>query len=128
MGNKEARMLDALEPVMAQHRLVFDRKAISVEKNQKQLTRLHSARGALAHDDRVDVLAAAVKHWYDILHLDVDRVIAKNKIEEKEKIVKTWLSDDRVMGLFGEHVSGAILKQEQPSTAKNMWSVNTRRW
>ena len=128
MGRKEARMLDAIEPVMAQHRLVFDRKAISVEENQKQLTRLYDARGALARDDRVDVLAAAVKHWYDILHLDVDTVIAKNKEEEKDRIVKEWLSDNRVLGCFGDKVSGAIINRGIPSGPRSVWEVNSRRW
>ena len=128
MGRKEARMLDAIEPVMAQHRLVFDRKAISVEENQKQLTRLYDARGALARDDRVDVLAAAVKHWYDILHLDVDTVIAKNKEEEKDRIVKEWLSDNRVLGCFGDKVSGAIINRGIHSGPRSVWEVNSRRW
>ena len=66
MGRKESRCIAALEPVMAQHRLVFDKRAICQEETQKQITRIFDKRGALPHDDRVDCLAAAVAHWEDV--------------------------------------------------------------
>jgi hypothetical protein len=126
-GQKEARMIDALEPVMSQHRLVFNRKAIVSEENQKQLTRLHDARGALARDDRVDVLSAAVGHWYDMLHLDVDKVIKKNRSEAREKTIEGWLSDDRVFGILGNRISGAVLRQDMPQSAPSGWNTKKNR-
>ena len=133
-GRKEARMIEALEPVMSSHRLVFDRRAISQEQTQKQITRLFDKRGALPHDDRVDVLSAAVSHWEDLLSTDVDEVIAANKEQERQEIVKTWMSDDRRMGLWGNAVSGAcidISQREPPDPNKPKWGIkkrNTRQW
>jgi hypothetical protein len=119
-GQKEARMIEALEPCMSQHRLVFNRKAIVGEETQRQLTRLHDARGALPRDDRVDVLSAAVSYWTDSMHLNVDRVIEKNKKEEHEKTVKEWLSNDRVLGILGDRISGAVLRHDMP-VRNNPW-------
>ena len=128
-GRKEARMIEALEPVMSSHRLVFDRRAISQEQTQKQITRLFDKRGALPHDDRVDVLSAAVGHWEDLLATDVDQVIASNKEQERQDIVKTWMSDDRRMGLWANKVSGAcvdISQREPPDPNKPKWGPNKR--
>jgi len=129
-GQKEARMLDILEPVLAQHRLVFNRKAIISEETQKQLTRLHDSRGALPKDDRVDVLSAAISHWTESMHLDVDTILRKNKDKARDDVVKTWLSDDRVMGLWGDKLSGAVLRNEYPfeGNSNSLWKRRGRTW
>lgn len=126
-GRKEARMIEALEPVMSSHRLVFDRRAISQEQTQKQITRLFDKRGALPHDDRVDVLSAAVSHWEDLLSTDVDQIIEANKEQERQEVIKTWLNDDRRMGLWGNYVSGAcvnISNHKPPDPNKAKWGLN----
>ena len=93
---KEARIIDTLEPVMNQHRLVIDPKVIQKdydsvqdmppEKGIKymltyQMTRITKTRGALAHDDRLDVLAMAVQYWVDQMAADADVQIASRKEE-----------------------------------------------
>ena len=123
-GQKEARMIESLEPVMTQHRLVFDRKVIVSEETQRQLTRLHDARGALPKDDRVDTLAASVNHWHDMLHMNVDQVIEKNKVEQHEKTIKQWLSEDRVLGVLGNRISGAILRRDVSMPKSSPWGIN----
>lgn len=120
-GRKEARMLASLEPVMAQHRLVFSKKAICQEENQKQITRLHDKRGALKHDDRVDALSAAVAFWEDSLSLDVDRVIAKREAKERVAQTKQWLDDDRRLGLFNERLAN-ILIDKKPQRPVSKWT------
>ena len=103
---KEARIIDTLEPVMNQHRLVVDPKVIQKdydstqhmppEKAAKymltyQMTRITKARGALAHDDRLDVLAMAVQYWVDQMAADADKEILTRKEElldnELEKFI-----------------------------------------
>jgi len=126
-GQKEARMLEALEPVLAQHRLVFNRKAIVNEETQRQLTRLHDVRGALPKDDRVDALAASVKYWYDNMHIDIDQVIQRNAEKKHQEVVQEWLSNDRVLGLFGNNISGAILKEDMPRK-QNPFGSTKRYW
>jgi predicted phage terminase large subunit-like protein len=125
-GRKETRILSALEPVMAQHRLVFDRRAICQEETQKQLTRLFDKRGALAHDDRVDCLASAVSFWEDSLALDVENIIRKRQSKERNKVVDDWQNDDRRMGLFSERLCD-IMVNRKPIQPVSKWT-NNRFW
>jgi len=91
---KELRIIDTLEPIMNQHRLVIDPKVIQKdfdsvqdlppEKAQKymlayQMTRITKDRGALAHDDRLDVLAMACQYWVEQMAADADAEIRDRK-------------------------------------------------
>jgi len=88
---KEKRIIDTLEPLMNQHRLVVDYTAIKRDiegglTDPKslyysllyQLTHITSERGALVHDDRLDVLAMGVQYWndYGILKQDSNDALA----------------------------------------------------
>jgi len=123
---KERRCIESLEPVMASHRLVMDRRAVCQEENQKQITRIFDKRGALPKDDRVDVLAATVSHWEDMLSTDVDVLIHRNKESERQAVVKTWLDDDRRMRLWSNQVSGAVMGKPQ-KRQNNKWTSRGRR-
>jgi len=102
---KERRIIDTLEPVMNQHRLVVDERLIKKDyesaKNPHyslfyQMTRLTADRGALAHDDRLDALAGAVAYWVEQMAQDAD-----SKTEEhREKLLNEELAKfkDNVMG------------------------------
>lgn len=62
-GQKELRIIEVLDPIMAAHRLIVDRDALAVDDLQQhslqyQLTRLTRERGALPNDDLVEGLAA----------------------------------------------------------------------
>jgi hypothetical protein len=78
---KERRIIDVLEPVMNQHRLVMDKKVIQKDFDscqhlppeqalRYQLTRLTADRGALTSDDRLDALAMACQYWVDAMAQD----------------------------------------------------------
>ncbi len=84
---KEARIIDILEPVMNQHRLIMDPEVIRrdfdaiqhypPEKQRQyslihQMTRITREKGALLHDDRLDALAWAVWYWTQSMGLDVE--------------------------------------------------------
>lgn len=73
-GQKEARIIDTLEPVMTQHRLVLSEDVVKADVQRYlreggayslcyQLTHLSRDRGCLRHDDRIDALAGAVAHY-----------------------------------------------------------------
>jgi len=102
---KEKRIIDTLEPVMNQHRLVVDEKLIledtKVEDPRYQLfyqmTRVTKDRGALSHYDRLDVLAMAVAYWVETMDKDV------NKIEDEHKAAAL----EAELARFREHVFGA---------------------
>lgn len=109
---KEQRIIDTLEPVMNQHRLVVDPKVIQKdydsvqhmppEKAAKymltyQMTRITKARGALAHDDRLDVLAMAVQYWVDQMAADADKEIRNKKEELLEMELEKFIAGVNVM-------------------------------
>ena len=72
-GQKELRILAALEAPMAQHRLIFDHKVARNQTLQRQITRLTRERGSLDHDDQIDALAAAVAQFEDTMRTDPTR-------------------------------------------------------
>jgi hypothetical protein len=114
---KERRIIDTLEPVMNQHRLIVDKKVIKedyesikkypMEKQQQyslfyQLTRITKDRGSLAHDDKLDCLAIAVADCLDMLQSDIDEAI-KNRLDEEleAEIERLWgFSDKEEIGWF----------------------------
>ena len=108
-GSKENRILSTLEPIMAQHRLVFDVGVIQDKENQIQITRLQNKRGALKHDDRVDVLSAAVSHWVNALAIDPDRELIHKQQEDYKNQIKDWMGNKRALGILGNRISSAVL-------------------
>jgi hypothetical protein len=91
---KEKRIIDTLEPVMNQHRLVVDPKVIEkdyqtvqdypIESQARymlfhQMTRITKDRGALVHDDRLDALQMAVQYWVDFMAADAEMEIRSRK-------------------------------------------------
>ena len=93
---KERRIINALEPVMNQHRLIINRSVVendakprtedSVEKALgyqlfHQLTHITVDRNCLQNDDRLDSLAGAVEYWNESLAIDEDRAIKDREME-----------------------------------------------
>jgi hypothetical protein len=109
---KEKRIIDTLEPVMNQHRLIVDQKIIDSDygSTQKytpetalkyqlfyQMSRITTDRGALAQDDRLDVLSMAVSYWVEQMARDVDNAMQ----DRKETLMRNELQK------FMEHSIGA---------------------
>lgn len=130
-GMKESRLINTLEPVMAQHRLCISKKAIKEEENQRQLTRLYEKRGALKHDDRVDVLSASVQYFEDTLGIDVDEAIAKNEEAEKVRQQNEWENDERrAEYLLGHRTSGAtrLRTLHDKENRSSIFNQRKKRW
>jgi hypothetical protein len=100
---KEKRIIDTLEPIMNQHRLIVDKKVIKddyestlcypLEKQPQysliyQMTRITKDRGSLSHDDRLDCLAIAVADCLDMLAVDVDMKMQEQREEDFEKEIE----------------------------------------
>jgi hypothetical protein len=100
---KERRIIDTLEPVMNQHRLVVDKKVIEndaesikkypLEKQQQyslfyQLTRITKDRGSLNHDDKLDCLAMMVADCLEMMSTDADEQIQQRLDDEYEKYIE----------------------------------------
>lgn len=109
---KERRIIDTLEPVMNQHRLVVDPKVIQEDYESAQrypndsqlkyqliykLSRLTRQRGAITHDDRLDALSMAVAYWTEQMAQDVDKRI----MDRKEDLLKEEL--DKFLGNFNNN-------------------------
>jgi hypothetical protein len=91
---KEKRIIDTLEPVMAGHKLVVDPDVVKedYETIQKyphesqlkyslfyQMSRLTRERGAITHDDRLDALSIAVAYWTEQMAQDAEVKIKERK-------------------------------------------------
>ena len=67
---KELRIIDALEPVTSQHRLVWDEGVARNEQLQYQYTRITKQRNCLPHDDELEAMAMCVGQWQLELNQD----------------------------------------------------------
>lgn len=107
---KENRIIDTLEPVLNQHRLIVDTKVIKhdfesaqhhpPEKALKyqliyQLTRITRDKGSLQHDDRLDALAGAVSYWVNSMKLDIEKQIEQRKDKIIDKELKEFIRSNR---------------------------------
>lgn len=95
-GQKELRIIDTLEPLLGQHRLVVSQTAVMKDYNsiQKypaevkmtyscfyQLAHITSDRGALRHDDRLDALAGAVAQIVNYIDYDQEKAEKERQAE-----------------------------------------------
>lgn len=88
-GAKEWRILDTLEPVVQNHRLVVDRRVIEKDlvlqrETEKysfihQMTRMARLKGALPHEDRLEAVAGAVRYWTDRMARDSDKELKRHQ-------------------------------------------------
>ena len=96
---KELRIIDTLEPVLMQHRLIVNRSVIEddyriFEREQAfsfiyQMTRLCRDKNALAHDDRLDAVCMAISYWLD--KMDISEEDMKEELEQSD--LDMWLSE-----------------------------------
>lgn len=107
---KEKRMADTLEPIMNQHRIVFDRRVIEDDHRTAselkysgiyQMTRLTRDKGSLAQDDRLDVLSIAVAYWIEHMARDTDSAhqehlekLQKDELEKFAESVIGWKTNN----------------------------------
>ena len=90
---KELRIIDSLEVIMNQHRLIVDKGLILKDariedKNHQlfyQMTRMTRQKGALLHDDAIDALAIACKYWTVALERDSHQALNDYKEEALRK-------------------------------------------
>lgn len=104
---KEKRIIDTIEPVMTQHKLIIDREVVlrdcdehegetSVMAQQRsllyQLTRITKEAGCLRHDDRLDALAGAIYYWRKAIDTDVAAAKRHNAEEDVKQLIESWNS------------------------------------
>ena len=105
---KEDRIIDALEPIMNQHRLVVDRKIIEWDFKSNpdaapeerllymlfyQMSRMCREKGAVKHDDRLDCLAQGVKWYTDAMSISDYEMAKQHKREDWSDLMEAFLDD-----------------------------------
>lgn len=130
--SKEMRIIDTLEPVMNQHRLVVCPSVIEADYRGLddeglygdraplyrlfyQMTRVSREKGSLSQDDRLDALAGAVAYWTDLMSRDSE----KAALEYQEGLF------DKELEKFVEHAMGFGKGQHIP-TRKMASSIGRR--
>lgn len=103
---KEKRIIDTLEPVMNQHRLIVDSAVVREDAENYneyageiehvyqlfyQLTRITRDKGALKKDDRLDALAMAVAYWVEVMDKDVQAIEQERKEELRDEEIRKFL-------------------------------------
>jgi len=105
---KEDRIIDALEPVLNQHRLVIDRGVIDWDFKSNpdsapeerllymlfyQMSRMCREKGAVKHDDRLDSLAQGVKYFTDAMAISAQEAMNSRKRDDWNDMMAEWLDD-----------------------------------
>ena len=133
---KEDRIIDSLEPVMNQHRLVVDKDVIDWDyKSNKdeapekrllymlfyQMSRMCREKGAVRHDDRIDALAQGVKYFTDCMSISAQEAVNQRKREEWNHMLAEFLDDPQAA--TNHLVLGMNLDQRQQANRNPKTSV-----
>ena len=105
---KEDRIIDSLEPVLNQHRLVIDRGVIDWDYSSNpdsppesrllymlfyQMSRMCREKFAVKHDDRLDCLAQGVKYFTDALSISAQEQVNIRKNEEWLDMLEAFIDN-----------------------------------
>ena len=105
---KEDRIIDSLEPVMNQHRLVVDKSVIEWDYKSNpdeapekrllymlfyQMSRMCREKYAVKHDDRLDCLAQGVQYFTEALSISAERQMAQRKLDEWNSLMEDMLDN-----------------------------------
>jgi len=105
---KEDRIIDSLEPVINQHRLILNRSVVEWDYKSNpneapelrllymlfyQMSRMCREKGAVKHDDRLDCLAQGVKYYTDALSISAQEAINTRKKEEWDSMLEDFIDN-----------------------------------
>ena len=105
---KEDRIIDSLEPVLNQHRLIVDRRVIEWDYKSNadgapeerllymlfyQMSRMCREKGAVKHDDRLDCLAQGVKYFTDALSISAQDQIRIQRQQEWNSMLEDFIDN-----------------------------------
>ena len=129
---KEDRIIDSLEPVLNQHRLIVDRSVVDWDFKSNpndppekrllymlfyQMSRMCREKGAVKHDDRLDCLAQGVKYFTDAMAISAHEAVKQRKRDDWKDIMDEWLDDPQAAA---SHMAfGMNLDQRQRSRQLN---------
>ena len=133
---KEDRIIDSLEPILNQHRLVIDRSVIEWDFKSNpqaapeerlvymlfyQMSRMCREKGAIRHDDRIDALAQGVQYYTDALGISALEAIKNRKRDEWNSMIEEMIDDPQASA--NHMVFGMNLEQRQQAKGNSKNSV-----
>jgi len=113
-GQKEVRIIEALEPLANQHRLIVDKDTLDKDKNGSvvnsftyQWSKITKERESLRADDRIDSLANGVIYMIEHMSDDEEFGMASFKEQEAEDNLQFTLNvfgqTQRVSNNYGDN-------------------------
>ena len=133
---KEERIIDSLEPILNQHRLIIDKGVVDWDYNSNkdeapekrlmymlfyQMSRMCREKGAVKHDDRIDCLAQGVKYFTDALAISAQEEVNTRKREDWNDMLEQFLDDPQEM--TNHLVLGMDLDQRRQARGKTSKKV-----
>ncbi|MGB4713158.1 MAG: phage terminase large subunit, partial [Pontimonas sp.] len=135
---KEDRIIDSLEPILNQHRLIIDRNVIEWDFKSNpdsppeerllymlfyQMSRMCREKGAIRHDDRIDCLAQGVQYYTDAMGISALEAIKDRKRNEWNSMLQEFFDDPQASA--NHLVMGMNLQQRQQAKGNSKNSVPT---
>jgi hypothetical protein len=135
---KEDRIIDSLEPILNQHRLIVDRNVIEWDFKSNpdsppeerllymlfyQMSRMCREKGAIRHDDRIDCLAQGVQYFTDAMGISALEAIKDRKRNEWNSMLEEFFDDPQASA--NHLVLGMNLQQRQQAKGNSKNSVPT---
>ena len=135
---KEDRIIDSLEPILNQHRLVIDRSVIEWDFKSNpqaapeerllymlfyQMSRMCREKGAIRHDDRIDALAQGVQYYTDAMGISALEEIKNRKRTEWNALLEEMIDDPQASA--NHMVFGMNLQQRQQAKGGGKNSIPT---
>lgn len=97
---KELRILDTLEPIIRQHRLVVDRRVIEddllLQRDKtrysfiQQMTRMQRMKNCLPNEDRLEAVSMGCSYWLERMSRDKDKALKQHKTALLDKELKRF--------------------------------------
>ena len=137
---KEDRIIDSLEPVLNQHRLVVNRSVIDWDFKSNpdappeerllymlfyQMSRMCREKGAVKHDDRLDCLAQGVKYYTDALAISAYEQIKIDKRDDWNDMMDAWLDDPQAAA---SHMCLGMSLQQRQQARQQKGSSSVSKW
>ena len=133
---KEQRIIDTMEPVLNQHRLVVDRSVIDWDYNSNkdaapesrllymlfyQMSRMCREKGAVKHDDRLDCLSQGIQYFTDAMSISAQEQVNMRKRDDWNDMLRSSIEDPQ--GSANHLVLGFDKDQRQQARRNSQTSV-----
>jgi hypothetical protein len=137
---KEDRIIDSLEPILNQHRLVVSRSVIDWDYKSNpdaapehrllymlfyQMSRMCREKGAVKHDDRLDCLAQGVQYYTDAMSISAQEAINLRKHAEWNSLLEDFLENPHTSA---NHIAMGMNKDQRNQARGNETGKHHPTW